>query len=372
MRVQRLVMPDTGVVSWTVVGGDGLPIEPVDRFLGYLSDVGRSPNTVRAYAHDLRDFFDYLGGVRREWDAVSLEDAGRFVAWLRLPRSARQEADKVVMLASAHPACAEATVQRKLAAVAAFYTHQTRMRPGVHNVLLDGPRRGRSRATSFRPFLHHLDRGRGERPGRAIRVRVPKRRPRSLTKDEVRGVLRACTRLRDRLLVVLLYETGARIGELLGLRHEDIDPARCELAIRERANLNGVRAKSGARVVPISPDAIRLYADYLFEEYGALDSDYVFVVLWSRARGAPLTYNAAYRILRRLAVRSGIDFHAHLFRHTLATDLLRSDVDAAVVRDVLGHASVATTVDTYAHLDSEDIRRWLVDRGILAGRGIES
>lgn len=73
MRVQRLRAPETGVVSYTVVGADGLPVEAVEAFLAYLAAVGRSPNTVAAYAYDLRDFLEWLGQVGR---AVFVADAG--------------------------------------------------------------------------------------------------------------------------------------------------------------------------------------------------------------------------------------------------------------------------------------------------------
>ena len=55
MRVQRMWMPDTGAESWTVLGDDHAPVEPVERWLAYLTAIERSPNTVKAYAHDLKD-----------------------------------------------------------------------------------------------------------------------------------------------------------------------------------------------------------------------------------------------------------------------------------------------------------------------------
>jgi len=61
MFVQRLVVPGQGTLSWTVLGDDDVPVVPVERFLAYLTDIGRSPNTVKAYAHDLKDFWDFIG-----------------------------------------------------------------------------------------------------------------------------------------------------------------------------------------------------------------------------------------------------------------------------------------------------------------------
>lgn len=115
----------------------------------------------------------------------------------------------------------------------------------------------------------------------------------------------------------------------------------------------------------MAAEVVALYADYLHDEYGDLDSDYVFVNLWGGRVGRPLTYATVHRLVGRLAARSGVDFEPHWLRHTYATDLLRRGTPVEVVRELLGHASVATTIDTYAHLDVEDARRALVDAGVL-------
>src|SRR5664279_2839371 len=112
MRVQRLVMPGSGTESWTLLGDDGLPVEPVERFLAYLGAIERSPNTVKAYAHDLKDWFVFLGGRGVDWAAVTLEDVAAFAAWLRLPPAGR--GGLVAVLPSAETYCSAASVNRKL------------------------------------------------------------------------------------------------------------------------------------------------------------------------------------------------------------------------------------------------------------------
>ena len=97
-----------------------------------------------------------------------------------------------------------------------------------------------------------------------------------------------------------------RIGEALGLRHNDIAAARREVTVRQRDNANGARVKSTvSRTIPVSGELIRLYADYLHAEYGDLDSDYMFVNLWAHPHGHPLTYAAVYDLVRRLRRRPG-------------------------------------------------------------------
>ena len=133
-----------------------------------------------------------------------------------------------------------------------------------------------------------------------------------------------------------------RIGEALGLRHEDIDAASTLIRIRARRNFNGARVKGGQRDVPVPPSLIRLYTDYLVEEYGDLDCDYVFVNLWGGSVGTPWRYWNVTDLVARLRERI-VEFSAHAFRHTYATGLFWRGVPAEVVQKLLGHASVTTT-----------------------------
>lgn len=85
MLVQRVIMPVTGVESWTVLGDDGAVVVPVERYLAYLCALERSPNTVRAYAVSLGLWFEFLGQAGVGWADAGVEDVARFVAWLRAP-----------------------------------------------------------------------------------------------------------------------------------------------------------------------------------------------------------------------------------------------------------------------------------------------
>jgi integrase/recombinase XerD len=93
------------------------------------------------------------------------------------------------------------------------------------------------------PFLHHVSKG-GPVARRTISLKAPKKLPRVLTAVEAQAVLDACTRLRDRYLFAVLHESGVRIGEALGLRHEDIDAAERELSVVPRLNDNVARTKA--------------------------------------------------------------------------------------------------------------------------------
>jgi integrase len=99
-----------------------------------------------------------------------------------------------------------------------------------------------------------------------------------------------------------------------------------------------------------------LYTDYLLEEFGEVESDYVFVNLWDGAIGHPMRYGAIADLFRRLSKKTGINAHPHMLRHTHATDLIREGWDAAHVQKRLGHANVQTVLNTYIHLTDEDMK----------------
>ena len=208
VRVQRVVMPVTGAESWTVVDGGWAPVEPVERYLAYLAGIERSPNTLRAYAHGLRLWFEFLGVRRLVWDSVGIEDVSRFVAWLRAP------ADNVIVFDDTAVVRSAATVNRHLAALFGFYDFHARSGGvGVAAELVAWRRGSRG---SYKSFLYGVASGALVRMRpvriRPVRIRPVRRLPVVLGAEEVAVILAACTRLRDRFLFALLAETGMRVG----------------------------------------------------------------------------------------------------------------------------------------------------------------
>jgi integrase/recombinase XerD len=366
MHVQRVAIPASRVESWTVLGDDDVPIDPVERYLAYLTDIERSPNTVRAYAHDLKDYWVFLTHRGLDWREARLEDIGEYVAWLRLPPAGRDGAVAVLPSVEAHVGAS--TINRKLSALVAFYQHQARHGVDVGDLLTTWQMPGRR--GGWKPFLHHISKSKPQQR-RVISLKAPKKLPRVLTTTETQAILDACERLRDRFLFALLHESGVRIGEALGLRHEDIAAAECEITIVPRINDNGARSKSRqSRTVPVGAALIRLYADYLHDEYGQLDSDYVFVNIWSPPVGRAMSYPAVYDLVRRLRRRAGVDFDPHWCRHSMATRLLRDGAPVEIVSKLLGHSSITTTLAIYGHLTAEDARKALEAAGWFAGNEV--
>jgi integrase/recombinase XerD len=208
--VQRVLSPNGGGESWTLIGDDRRPVAPVEAYLAWLSRIERAPNTVRAYAQDLKAFWEFLAARELAWDRVTLEQLGLFTAWLRQP------ADNVVLLAGAEPRRAASTVNRMLSAVMGFYDFHARHGVEVARALVDRSRSGRG---SYKPFLEGIAPSRSR--ARVGRLRESRRPPRTLSLEQVAAVLEAQRRLRDRFLFALLFGTGMRIGQALGLRHCD-------------------------------------------------------------------------------------------------------------------------------------------------------
>lgn len=349
VKVQRIQIPDSNRVGWLVLGEDYLPIDPIQKFLRYLENIERSPHTIRSYAYHLRLYWQYIQEANLDWPTVGLNELADFVAWLRRPSPG------IILLQEQEAKRGEATINAILAAVCMFYEYHERLGLPREQELY---REQLQPYRKYKSFLHHINKGKPVRT-RLIKLKAPKRLPEILLPQQVEQVLTACHRLRDQLFVSLLYETGMRVGQALGLRHEDIHSWDNLIRVVPRSdNPNGARAKTRAPYsISVPPSLMTLYTSYLLEEFGEINSDFVFVNLWDGQIGEPMTYAAVIDLFRRLSQTSGIEVRPHLLRHTHATLLLQNGMEAAYVQKRLGHASVQTTINTYVHLTDTDLKQ---------------
>ena len=276
---------------------------------GYLDHLtverGLAANTIASYRRDLRRYAEYLtaAGVRGLAE-IAESDVSGFLAALR------QGDDD-------HPPLSATSAARAVVAVR-----------GLHRfALLDG--------LVPDDVAHEV---RPPTPARRLPKAVPVESVVALI--EAAGAVEGPRGLRDRALLELLYGTGARISEAVGLAVDDVD--RGLAAVR----LAGKGGKE--RVVPVGSYALRAVEDYLVRARPALATTGKGVRggrLFLNARGGPLSRQSAWSILRTAAERAGLtaEISPHTLRHSFATHLLDGGADVRVVQELLGHASVTTT-----------------------------
>jgi integrase/recombinase XerD len=280
-------------------------------FLAYLEfERGLSRNTLEAYRSDLLQY-------------------GRFLEARGLPAVAASGADIADFLAalggSAGRTASPATIHRKAACLRSFYRHLRR--EGVLDsdptASLTAPRRGR-------------------------------KLPQVLSRGEVTRLLEQPsgtepTDLRDVALLELMYASGLRASEAIGLEVSDVDLDAQVLRARGKG--------SKERVVPVGHTAAEAVRRYLERGRPRLVGARLETHLFVNFRGGALTRQGLYKIVRRHAVTAGLEdrMSPHTLRHTFATHLLAGGCDLRSVQEMLGHADVATT-QLYTHLSSERLK----------------
>ena len=202
--------------------------------------------------------------------------------------------------------------------------------------------------STLRSFFKYLVREQRVTANPAKSVSTPKREkvlPSTLSVDEAFRLVEAPAKgeegkaLRDRAILELLYSSGIRVSELVGLNADHPD---MELGI---VKVLGKRRKE--RIVPVGSKAIEALSAYL-KERGAVDGK---APLFVNSRGGRFTARSVERVVKKYAKRSGIfrKISPHSLRHTFATHLLDSGADIREIQEMLGHASLSTT-QRYTHL----------------------
>ncbi len=349
MKVQRIQVSEQNTISWIVIGDDYLPIEPITAYLLYLEHIESSSHTIRAYAHHLKIYWEYLQEMHLNWTSVGLSELANFISWLRTPQPG------IASLQEQMAKRSESTVNTIMAAVTSMYDYHERT-----GVVQELPltRLQMHHHRRYKSFLHHITKSQPMKT-RLLKLKTVQRDPQTLTHGQVQQLIGACEHLRDQFFVRLLYETGMRVGQALGLRHADIHSWDNDVQIVPRSNnANGARAKAReAYTIHVPADLMALYTDYLVQEFGETESDYVFVNLWDGQIGAPMKYPTIADLFTRLGKKAGIvDLHPHMLRHTHGTELSRAGWDVALIRKRLGHAQIQTTM-RYIHLDDDDMKQ---------------
>ena len=292
--------------------------------MSWLSERGRSPNTVQAYRRDLATYEKWVADRQRTLPELGTADIEAYVEFLR---TTNLETDPELPARPRRPR----SIARSLAAVR-----------GLHRFRVD------ELGATIDPTTD------------VDAPRLPQSVPKALTEDEVAALLAAVVGerpvdRRDRSILEVLYGTGIRISELVGLSLADLD-----------LSLPGMRVLgkgSKERLVPVG----RFAAASLEAWLGSGGREQLAPTRWARrgdqeavflnARGGRLSRAGAWGVVRRYGDRVGLQgrISPHVLRHSCATHMLDRGADIRVVQELLGHASVSTT-QVYTKVSTERLR----------------
>lgn len=354
MRVQEILIGDQRK-RYLVVDETGDPVLPVMRYLKYLDSIGRARNTLRTYAHSLKLFFEYLMQQHLDYQKITLDDLGSFVLWLKNPYHSLNvlPAQPVVQ------ARANTTINHALTVVAGFYDYLWRQDDLSVNLHEKTHAASHAHTRSYKGFLHGIAKNQVVHKN-LLKQRLPKRRPKTLSKDRIEQLIAACDHIRDKLLLTLLYESSLRIGEALALWIEDVDISRCQLHVCDRGSLANdaeIKTLASNRVVDISRELINQILDYLAVVHtDDIETNHLFVKVWGKQAGQPLSYAEVNDLFRRLKHKTGIEASAHVLRHSSLSELAQAGWKPEHLRERAGHAQFQYTYQLYVHPSDEDLR----------------
>jgi integrase/recombinase XerD len=281
----------------------------IDGFLTHaLAEQGLAAHSIEAYRYDLDDFVKFVAS-RGASSPAKVTRAAITVYLISLRRRGR----------------AASTVKRRTAAIRAFYRY----------LLREG-------ALDYDPTVDLAP------------PKLPHRLPRVLTLEEIERLLAApdistLEGTRDRAMLELMYASGLRVSEALGLELSDIDLAHEVVRCIGKGNKE--------RLVPVGSHAVRALRVYLARVRPRLARGDPTQALFLSRLGRRLTRQGCWKLLRRYARRTGITrpLTPHMLRHSFATHLLERGADLRAVQEMLGHASINTT-QVYTHIARDRLR----------------
>lgn len=355
MRVESLITGE-GKERYMLVDDKGEAVEVVLKYMRYKDNTGAARNTLRAYCYHLKLFFHYLEQEKLDYRDVGLDEMAAFMRWLQSPYDSLK-ISPITLTSSSRTA---QTINLILSTVMGFYDYL--MRHEDYSIQLSerlkkqisGSHRG------FKDFLYHINKNR-KYDARILKLKVPKRKPKTISKDKVSALLNACSNIRDKFLIQLLWESSMRIGEALALWLEDFQIDAGKIHIKDRGelkNLAEIKTVCSPRSIDVSSDLMNFYMDYIAEYHtDEVDTNHVFIKLSGENRRQPLEYQDVVSLFERLRNKTRIDVTPHILRHTSLTELRKAGWKDEHLMKRAGHAHIQTTMQMYIHPSDEDIRK---------------
>lgn len=346
MKVIELRTTDNKV-RYFLADATGAPVEPVLHYLRFKDYAGYARNTLRLQCIHLKHYFTYLEEFHKDYRKATVDDLARFIGWLKNP-----DVGKRIIPLRLEPTHKTQTINANVDTVIAFYEYLL-LHEGMENHLSERlvkfiknpPRNSRSFLYGIapnKPVQTHM-----------LRMPVPQRVIRTVTREEAVILLKACTNVRDYFLLYLLFETGMRIGEALSLWLEDFDISGCTVQIRDRGemeNLAEIKTVSSSRKLDCSMGLMDLFSESVcFYHDAEVKTNHVFIKLMGKHKGEAMDYRDVDNVFRTLRKKTDIHVTPHIFRHTSLSLLHSAGWGPELLKERAGHKNIYTTLDTYVH-----------------------
>ncbi len=303
--------------------------EHIDNWLALQSNLGKAPNTIKAYSFALRDYQEFCSDHNTCIVVASREQVSQYVCrLLNSPITKNQSVNSGFF--------ANATIRQRIAVVHLFYDYL--IEEGLRTTNPVG--RGNQFSSRYRRNTRPL-------------VPIQHKMPWIPSEEEWQRLLtEACgMSLRNRLMLMIAYDGGLRREELCLLNTEDIDPSHRLLHIRAETT----KAKRD-RIVPYSACTGQLLLDYLrYRKQLTRSRGLLFLSESPRNLGKPITFWTWSKVIRSLGDAAELpQFSTHTLRHLCLTDLARSGWDLHEIASFAGHRNTSTTL-IYIHLSGREL-----------------
>ncbi len=281
----------------------------IEEFMGHLRvERNLSPNTIEGYSSDLQGFLDFLGDEEKRVEEIDYLVIRGYLAYLARAQYSRR------------------SIARKLSSLRTFFSFLCQK--GILEV----------------------------NPAQSVSTpKQPRALPEFLHIDEIESLIESASSpdplgLRDRAIFELLYATGIRVGELVGLDIKDLDYGFKYIKVMGKGRKE--------RVVPVGEKALDALQNYLENGRPLLDKGSATDAMFLNKFGTRLTDRSVRRIIdkyiRIISINKKVT--PHVFRHTFATHLLEGGADLRAVQELLGHVDVSTT-QIYTHVTKERLKK---------------